>query len=313
MLDEPVGAGLIALLSGPSLGSRVQLDLDTGATSATQVPLLRRNGRLLVRQGGVVLTDDSSAVLFRDDGSTVTLASGDGSQPLALPGPTPDELWLSSATSYVPLINLYRVSSGAFVRRVDLPPRSLVIGPAPDGRVLLSARDGGTFAFDPLTGQATRVSAGRVVAMGRTVVVEDVCQDNLSCAVFSRNLLTGQSIPLDRFVGPPLDEVFAMGVPALLSPDDHWLMAWEQGGAPFPYGATVIDLATGHTVFEREIRVPDYQLAAAWTPGSRWVLLKTREGIDAIPVAAPGQDVRHLAVPGVDLSTLATFALVPAG
>lgn len=313
VLDQPVGATLVGLVDDQSTATRFTLDLDSGATATLEVPLTSRDSRILARQGGVVLTDESAAVLLRDDGTAVTVAATEAGRPLALPGPSPDEFWLFSPGDAVPQIALHRLPSGDEVRRFELSPRSAVVGAAPDGRILVAAQDGGTFALDPDSGQATRISPGRIIALGHTVVVEDTCEANLSCAIFARKPATGARVALDRFVGPALDELSDLGLPAVLSPDERWLLAWEQGGAPFPYGVAVIDMATGRTVWQRPIEAPGFQLAAAWTPDSRWVLVKTRDGIDAVPVDAPGQVIRRLNVPGVDVSQLVTFTLVANG
>ena len=312
LLGRPVGGTVVALFRRNGKGVVTRLNLDTGKANSEVVSTVRDDGRLLARDGGLVVSDNHSAVVLRPFAYGATsLSQGLDTPPLVTAAAAPDQVWVYDASVEKPQIALYGIGSDDPIRRVDLPARSTPVGSDPDGNVLLQADNGGTFRLDPASGRVSLLTTGRVVAVGRSVVIEDTCNEQLDCAVFARSLATGERERLQAFVGPTLDKVDEFDVPAVLSPDEQHVVAWEQSGAPFPFAMTVLNTTSGAIERRIPMEAPGYQLAAAWTPDGRWVIVKGRDGIEAISVDPSVPDVR-VAPPGVDLTGLVSLTVVPA-
>jgi hypothetical protein len=226
VLPTPSGAEVVALLHPSGQAEVVRLNLDNGASTRRVMPTQMTSGDLLDRTGGLVWTDGNSVRILGDDGKVRPVSTPSPSNVAVFEAKDPRQFWVYLPQIAQPEVLLYEVPGSTPIRSVELPPRARPVGTDPEGRLLLQADDGGTFRFDPNTGSAQLVTPGRVVALGRTVLVEDTCDANLGCALYLRDLATGTRKPLAAFVGPTLDEVAPLDVPARLSPDEHWLVTF---------------------------------------------------------------------------------------
>ena len=313
VLGEPSGGTLVALIHRDGHGIVARLDLDTGDAAAHVVPVQRDYARLLATTNSLVISDESSAVVLWPAAHTaVWLNQSSESPPVVLPAAAGDQAWLYEPGSRPAHVVLFDTSNGDTLGRVELPLHSTPVGTDPDGRLLLQADEGGTFRFDTTTGQATQLSPGRVVAVGRSVVVEDTCDERLGCAVYARDLAAGTRVPL---AGVRRPDAGRRGRPR--RPRAALARRALPGGLgavrrALPYAMDIFDTATGLVRRRFEIQAPGYQLAAAWTPDSKWLIAKTRDGIEAVSTDALVPDVR-VAPAGLDLTGLVSLTVVPSG
>ncbi len=294
-------------------GQVVRIDVATGTTAGGRVAADGRfiqGGPTSVYAGaGWVLVptfdaDGRATVLF-DDGSRSSIDLG-GWVPVMV-GATGDTFWRTDFDeSNGELSELVEVAldgseTGA---TIDLGGRYPLL-PDPLGGFVVEA-PGGMYTVG--SDATTRLTGGRLVAIGSRRLVVEECTEQLECGVLTVDRSTGErvDVPLDPALNesPGLEAGGWWSVRSPLSPDEDALIVirWDNSGSG---GQTlgVVDLATG--AYTEIGTVYDFP-QAAWSPDSARIYWLDEEDL-AVFDRATGESV--LLSP--DLDAFAALAVRP--
>jgi hypothetical protein len=254
----------------------IRLDLGSGATTRTPVPRLDSAGpvtflatgtRVVARPvqpvPGYQVPDGKAAAPL-----PVTLGQG----ALILPGPRPDQLWITSTSRYSTRDEMLLASLSTGRTRIQASLPVVRYGPVqPDGTGSYYFNStGGSYLRVP--GGYRRISTGTVLAAARTGWLTAECDGRLRC----RNLLVDRRSGNRREV----DLVPTFGVVTLvsLSPNSRYAVVAYRLGTQSP-AFHLIDLTRG---VDREVTTPfGLELtegSLAWSPAGNYLAAIDKQG-----------------------------------
>ncbi len=253
-IDPAVSSTGIEVVALSNRGELVRIDVETGSTVTTDVDgaqfpqfapstVLAGDGWILAPSyegggGSTVLFDDGSRSLIDAGSAWPLLATGTGDEFWRAEGPTargfPDRL-VEIAIDGDP--------TGVEIELDGFLPRMV----DPLGGVVVDA-PGGSYVLAP--GSATRLTVGRVVALGRERMLVHECDEQLDCGHFVVERATGERRALS--VDQEAADLSTFDVPAWWALEDPWngsedavlILSWNPtGNGTQSFG--VLDLLDG--------------------------------------------------------------------
>ena len=312
ILPEKTGTKLLLIgLGMVATGQRGNaiVDLDSGLITPYEVddgvgqPVVQTYG------SGLLVTDTSSGGLrfdtWQPTGPTrstgAVVDSSDGfNEASALTG---DVFWSMGRNTLVPQSNLvrlvgYDVRDGHKVSDVAMPESARLIGSDAADHPVVVDYGSGTYSFDAVAQQFTRITTNLALAVRGDRRVERACTEQLVCGSV---LLHGTDPP--RPV-PDIDNFFDGSLS--LSPEGQTLVqaSYRDGGAP---ALEAIDLIAG-TRQKLDMDADTFPILLSWSADGMWLFGRANGGLAAWKVGTT--DTLHLTFDG-DPVRVAAFGVFP--
>ena len=255
----------------------VRIQPATGRIVRTPVPSLDTSGPVTfvaLRSGALIRPlDRVPGYHVPDDGLPRRLRSALGAGGPVLPGPGPDQLWVTSRSRYLDRVEMLLVSveSGA-TRAAAVLPRDVAYGVTADGSgYFLFQATGGSYLR--VADGYRRVTSGEVLAAGRRTLLAAECDQRYRCRHLAIDRRTGARREVQLV--PSLAVSLAA---ATVSPDGRYAAVLYRL-ATQPLTLHLIDLATGR---DRTIRArPDARYgndSLTWSPNGEYLLVTDADG-----------------------------------
>jgi hypothetical protein len=266
---HPVGGSLVALVKPPDGAQLVRVDLDTGVIERRRLRFpVADDAAMLVRAGGVTVTDGDGAHIVTDDGRTLPLVAGPGARVFA--AAAPDAVWV-----YDPAVGdelrLVRVTDADVLSRVAVPAGTRPAAVVADDRMVVEGPDG-LAVLDSITAAPTPISGGTLVVAGAHIVIVRGCAECPPYGLRAINLATGAAVDLDvDTLQAPLMGAAAGLPPQAITPDEAIVALWVFDTKAARARLRCFDLATGaagEMVDPGTVTSP----GLAWTPDGRSLL-----------------------------------------
>ena len=291
---------------GRSETAVVRLELGSGRMTRTPAPPVTAGG-------WVSLLATGTGVLVRPVRGTAgyQVPNGKPAEPLPpalgrggvmLPGPEPDQVWISGTSRFSSRGEMLLASLSAGWIRVQASLPADITGPVQsDGAgSYYVGSTGGTYVRVP--GGYRRISTGSVLAASRGSLLSAECDQRLQCRHLLVDRRTGSRRPVRLL--PTLNAGLAL---VSLSPDARYAAVAYRLGTQSP-ALHVIDLRTG---VDREVAAaPDAAVATgsvAWSPNSDYLAVVGAQGRLTIVAAATAEPVPL----GAEVPTVAQVASAP--
>jgi len=268
----------------------VRLELRSGRMTRTPAPRLAANDRVsfLPTTSGVLVRPVRGVAGYQvpNGKPAEPLPSALGRGGVILPGPEPDQVWISGTSRFSSRGEMLLASLSAGWVRVQASLPAVIAGPIQsDGAgSYLVVSTGGTYVRVP--GGYQRVSTGTVLAASRDRLLSAECDERLQC----RHLLVDRRTGSRRPVG--LLPTFHAGLALVsLSPDGRYAAVAYRLGTQSP-ALHVIDLQKGA---DREVPAAfDAALpigSVAWSPSSAYLAAVGARGRLVVVAAATARTV----------------------
>ena len=284
----------------------VRLELRSGRMTRTPAPRLAASDRVsfLATGSGVLVRPVRSVAGYqvRNEKMAEPLPPGLGRGGVILPGPQPDQVWISGTSRFSNRGEMLLASLSAGWVRVQAGLPAVTHGPVQsDGAgSYLVGSTGGTYVRVP--GGYRRISTGTALAASRGSLLSAECDQRLQCRHLLVDRRTGSRRPVDLL--PTLNAGLAL---VSLSPDGRYAAVAYRLATQSP-ALHLIDLRTG---VDREVAMAfDAALATgsvAWSPTSDYLAVIGARGRLTIVAVATAT-----AVPlGAEAPTVAQVASAP--
>jgi hypothetical protein len=213
-----------------------------------------------------------------------------------------DIFWTIGRNTFVPQSNVvrlmgYDVRDGHRVADVAMPESTGLLGSDAANHPVLVDYGSGTYSFDPVTQQFTRVTTNPTLAVRGDWRIERSCTEQLVCGYV---LLNGIDPPR------PVLDLQLFGGPLSFSPNGQTLVqaSYRDGGAPT---LEAVDLVAG-TRQELNMDVDTFPIPLWWSSDSMWLFGRTNGVLSAWKVGTT--EVLQLAFDG-DPVRVETFGVFP--
>ena len=284
----------------------VRLELESGRMTRTPAPPLAAGGRvsLLATATGVLVRPVRGVAGYQVPNGKAAgpLPSALGRGGLILPGPEPDQVWISGTSRFSSRGEMLLASLTAGWVRVQASLPAVTYGSVQsDGAgSYYVGSTGGTYVRVP--GGYRRISTGTVLAATRGSLLSAECDDRLRCRHVLTDRRTGTRRPVSLL--PDFNAGLAL---VSLSPDSRYAAVGYRLGTQSP-ALHVIDLETGA---DREVAAPfDAALttgSVAWSPTSDYLAVVGARGRLVVVAAATAVTVPL----GAEAPTIAQVASAP--
>jgi hypothetical protein len=271
------GAGGNWELFARSTDSLIRIEPAAGRVMVTPVPPLASSAPSTLLAGStsalIVSFDNVVGYAVSDTGSVQVLPRAVHPNGEPLPGPEPDQVWISDRKgTHLVLVDLSGKKVGP---TLTLPHDADVNGFMPDGSgyALVETPHG---AYDVRTSGTARVTTGQVLAVNATEWLVGECdkQQNCSSIVVRRATGARKRIGAYTYLSPAM--------PGVISPDGRHaaVLALNGDGAG---DVDLIDLSDGANHLPGLSVDGDATQAMVWSPDSKWLFVA--DG-DVVPISA---------------------------
>jgi hypothetical protein len=295
LVANPTGLSLVALTAR---GDLLELDVDTGQMTTTQIPGSNSGGGATIVAGGdwamVQPWNANSSFVVPQGATPVDITSSNPFFGGVFRGPDPDTLWMTESnrfTGAVERLNLVGLDGEPLGRSIDLrgwwPSQSDLAG----GVVVQAG--GGIYVVSEAG--ARRVADGELVGAGLNHFLVRACDEALACGLFLIDRATGErrQVPVIQVDGLAQYYGWTGTDSASISPDGSAAILFGLDGD----GQVASLLGTGTGVYRSLTRMTD-SFSVAWSADSRYVVYTDSQTLKVYDITT-GEETSLDAVPPI--------------